>query len=33
LFLAVVAEPSTPEKRAQVVKLWRDFAGGLRGDR
>jgi len=33
LILAEGAEPSTPEKRAQVVKLWRDFAGGLRGDR
>jgi hypothetical protein len=25
------AEPSTPEKRAEVVKLWRDFARGLKG--
>jgi hypothetical protein len=33
LVLAEGDEPSTPEKRAQVVKLWRDFARGLRGDR
>jgi hypothetical protein len=33
LVLAEGAEPSTPEQRARVVKLWRDFASGLRGDR
>jgi hypothetical protein len=33
LVLSEGAEPSTPEKRAQVVELWRDFAHGLRGDR
>jgi hypothetical protein len=29
LVLPAGAEPTTPEKRAQVVKLWRDFARGL----
>ena len=33
LILSEGAEPSTPEKRAQVVELWRDFARGLKGDR
>jgi hypothetical protein len=29
LILAEGAEPATPEQRAEVVKLWRDFARGL----
>jgi hypothetical protein len=29
LILPEGAEPTTPEKRAEVVKLWRDFARGL----
>jgi hypothetical protein len=29
LILPEGEEPATPEKRAQVVKLWRDFALGL----
>jgi hypothetical protein len=33
LILPEGAEPSTPEKRAQVVEIWRDFARGLKGDR
>ncbi len=27
------AEPTDPSKRAEVVKLWRDFAAGLKGGR
>ncbi len=27
------AEPTDPAKRAEVVKLWRDFASGLKGER
>ena len=27
------AEPSDPAKRAEVAKLWRDFAAGLKGAR
>ena len=27
------AEPTDPAKRAEVVKLWRDFAAGLKGGR
>ncbi len=27
------AEPTDPTKRAEVVKLWRDFATGLKGGR
>ncbi len=27
------AEPTEPGKRAEVVKLWRDFASGLKGGR
>lgn len=27
------AEPTDPSKRAEVVKLWRDFATGLKGGR
>lgn len=27
------AEPTDPSKRAEVVKLWRDFASGLKGGR
>jgi hypothetical protein len=33
LVLPEGAEPSTPEKRTEVVELWRDFARGLKGDR
>jgi hypothetical protein len=33
LVLPEGVEPTTPEKRAQVVKLWRDFARGLNGGR
>jgi hypothetical protein len=33
LVLPEGAEPSTPEKRAQVVALWREFASGLKGAR
>jgi hypothetical protein len=31
LILPEGSEPSTPEKRAQVVELWREFALGLKG--
>jgi len=27
------AEPTDPVKRAEVVKLWRDFASGLKGEK
>jgi len=27
------AEPTDPAKRAEVVKLWRDFASGLKGEK
>jgi hypothetical protein len=33
LVLPEGTEPSTPEKRAQVVKLWRAFAQGLKAGR
>jgi hypothetical protein len=33
LVLPEGTEPTTPEKRAQVVKLWRAFAQGLKGGR
>jgi hypothetical protein len=33
LVLPEGSEPASPEKRAQVVQLWRDFARGLQGDR
>ena len=31
--LAEGSEPTDPAKRAEVVKLWRDFAAGLKGGR
>jgi hypothetical protein len=33
LILPEGTEPTTPQKRAQVVELWRDFARGLKGTR
>jgi hypothetical protein len=33
LVLPEGTEPTTPEKRAQVVELWRAFAKGLKGGR
>jgi hypothetical protein len=33
LVLPEGSEPASPEKRAQVVQLWRDFARGLQGPR
>ncbi len=33
LILPEGTEPTTPQKRAQVVALWRDFARGLKGAR